>query len=229
MPEAQRQEIELWADLTIHIGRNHRAPAKQKERFYKGLMILMDPEHYRGCSNMRKLVTCLRRELRRAHSEQKWTPQTMTPTTKTANQTWPSPWPLPTNTPMSSLTTHDTTTVLSTSNNHSNTQNHTASPATAKYKTPPPPLTDTPKSDPVPRATMNSVNHVPTINPPKMDWRQAQDNNNTTNEPRYLEEIQWAMTESMANLTREQNVTLENDNNTLCPSTQNVDQHHQIQ
>ena len=91
MTEVQRQEIEFWADLTIHIGRNHGAPAEQKERFYQGLMILTDPDHYCGSTVMRNLVVYLRRELQRAHSEQKWTLHTTTPTTTTVNQTCPTP------------------------------------------------------------------------------------------------------------------------------------------
>ena len=217
MSEVQRQEIEFWADLTIHIGRNHGAPAEQKERFYQGLMILTDPDHYHGCTVMRNLVACLRRELQRAHSEQKWTLHTATPTTRTANQTWPSPWQLPANTQVINPSTHDTITVLSTGNNHSEIHNCTTSPATAKRKAPPPTLTNTPESAPEPRATKNSVNHAPITSPPKMDWWQVQDNKRTTDELRYLEEIRWAVTESMANLAPERNATLENDNNTSPP------------
>ena len=142
MSEVQRQEIEFWADLTIHIGRNHGAPAEQKERFYQGLMILTDPDHYSVCTVMRNLVACLRRELQRAHSEQKWALHTATPTTRTANQTWPSPWQLPANTQVINPSTHDTITVLSTGNNHSEIHNCTTSPATAKRKAPPPTLTN---------------------------------------------------------------------------------------
>ena len=98
MSEVQRQEIEVWADLTIHIGRDHGALAEQKEGFYQGLMIPTDPDHYHGCTVMRNLVASLRRELQRAHSEQKWTLHMATPTTRTANQPWPSPWQLPANT-----------------------------------------------------------------------------------------------------------------------------------
>ena len=52
-----------------------------------------------------------------------------------------------------------------------------------------------------------------------MDLRQAQDNNSTTNELRHVQEMHWAVTESMTNLTCEQNATPENDKNTRCPSS----------
>ena len=87
--EVLRQEIKRWADLTMLIGRSHGAPAEQKERFYQGLMILTDPDHYSGCTVMRNLLACLRRELQRAHSEPKRTLHMATPTTTTASQTCP--------------------------------------------------------------------------------------------------------------------------------------------
>ena len=182
-------------------------------------MFLTDPDHYNGCIVMRNELACLRRELQRAHSEQKWTLHTATPTTRTANQTWPSPWQLPANTQVINPSTHDTIAVLSAGNNHSATHNCTTSPATAKRKAPPPTLTNTPESAPEPRATKNSVNHAPTTSPPEMDGWQVQDNKRTTDESRYLEEIRWAVTESMANLAPKRNATLENDNNIPFPSS----------
>ena len=156
----------------------------------------MDPENYQDGSNVRKLVTRLRKEIRRAA-------QRATQTTHGTQTSSPT----------------STITAPSTGNNHLNTHNHTVSPATAKHKTPPPPLIDTFNSDPIPRATKNNVNHAPIINPHRVDGRQARDNNNTINEPHYEQEIRWAVTESLASLTREQNATPENDNNTRCPSS----------
>ena len=43
-----------------------------------------------------------------------------------------------------------------------------------------------------------------------MDGWQVQDNKRTTDELRYLAEIRWAVTESIANLAPERNSTLEN-------------------
>ena len=204
MSRAQRQELELWATLTIRIGYNLRAPAEQKEHLYQGLMIVMDPENYQAGSNVRKLVTRLRSEIRRAV-------QRATQTTHGTQTSSPT----------------STITAPSTGNNHPNTHNHTVSPATAKHKTPPPPLIDTSNSDRIPHAT--NVNHAPTINPHRVDGRQARDNNNTINEPHYEQDIRWAVTESLASLTREQNATQKSNITPVAHQAQHMDQHHQAQ
>ena len=107
MPRAQRQDLELWATLTIQIGCNLSAPATQKENFYKGLMILMNPKNYQDGSNVRKLVTRLRRELQHAV-------QRATQTTHDIQTSGPT----------------STTTAPSTGNNHPNTLNHAVSSQT---------------------------------------------------------------------------------------------------
>ena len=107
MSRTQRRELELWATLTIQIGFNFSATAKQKEHFYQGLMILMDPKYYQDGSNVRKLVTRLRRELQ--HAVQRATQTTHGIQTSGSPSTTPAP---------------------STGNNHPNTLNHAVSSQT---------------------------------------------------------------------------------------------------
>ena len=75
-------------------------------------------------------------------------------------------------------------------------------------------MTNTPDSAPKPGAPTISVNHTPTMSPPKTNWWQEEDN-----EILYSSAIRWAVAHSLANLASERNATLENDNNIPSPSS----------
>ena len=89
MPRSQRHDLEMWAALTIQIGSDFIASARQKEKFYQALMILTDPNHYQIGSNMWKLLTRLRKELQ--HAAQRATQATQGIQTRGSPSTTPVP------------------------------------------------------------------------------------------------------------------------------------------
>ena len=159
MPRTQRQDLELWATLTIQLARNLRAPAKQKEHLYQGLMILLNPELRQDGSNVRKLITSLRSKIQ--HAVQQATRTTQRTQANSPTSTTPVP---PTGSKCPNTPIHAVT---------SQTMTSTPTPRNDKL------IADISISNPLPLPKIISPATI--TNPYKVNGRTEQDGN-TTNE-----------------------------------------------
>ena len=196
MQRAQRQDLELWATLTIQIARNLRAPARQKEHLYQGLMILLNPELYQDGSNVRKLITSLRSKIQ--HAVQQATRTTQRTQANSPTSTTPVP---PTSSKCPNALIHAVT---------SQTMTSTPTPRNDKF------TADISISNPLPLPKIISPATI--TNPCKVDDRTEQDSN-TTNDIIYEQDMRWALKESRVSLEREQIYTPDNRNHNLGASS----------